>query len=72
MSKRFKIVITEYTQEKVMRGRRWEKVNDMPETDYAYTPEFEVTEDVSREVLVQNVDSLDLVKVIKAINGIGE
>jgi len=72
MGKRFKIVITEFTQEKVVKGRRWERVNDIPETNYAYTPEIEVTEDVSREVLVQNVERLDLVQVIKAINGIGE
>lgn len=72
MSKRFKIVITEFTREEVMKGRSWERVNDLPETDYAYTPEIKVTKDVEREVLVQNVESLDLVDVIKAINGIDD
>jgi hypothetical protein len=37
---------------------------------YGYTPEIEKTVEVSREVLKQNVDTLDLAKVIQVINNL--
>lgn len=70
MTKRYRIVITEFTKEIEIRGKEWAKVNDIPDTNYEYTPQIEKVVDVQREVLVQNVEELDLVKVIKAINGI--
>ncbi len=38
--------------------------------EYGFTPEVETIVTETREVLKQNVDSLDLIAVIKAINGI--
>ena len=38
---------------------------------YGYTPEIEKKVTVKREVLVQEVDTLDVTAVICAINGIG-
>lgn len=72
MTKRYKIVITEFTQETEIRGKEWAKVNDIPDTNYEYTPEIEKVVNVQREVLVQNVEKLNLIEVIKAINGIRE
>ncbi len=41
------------------------------EDDYGYAEEGN-TQDISREIYTQFVDELNLVEVIKAINGLGE
>lgn len=41
------------------------------ESVFGYTPEIEKRLDVKRDVLIQEVDELDLIAVIKAINAIG-
>jgi hypothetical protein len=74
MKKRYKIVVTEYSDETRTRGNQWQKGAGEKTSDnegaYGYTPEIEVTEEIERQVYVQNTDSLDLKKVIMAINGI--
>ena len=67
---RYKIQITEFTTEPKMCGKDWEPVNNNPEADYQYTPEIEKQVAVERTLYLQNTDSLDLSKVIMAINGI--
>ncbi len=74
MSKRYKIVITEFTQETKAAGREWEKgaepsTEEKPE-GWGYSPEIEKKADIERQIFVQNTDDLDLVEVIKAVNGI--
>lgn len=70
----FKIEITE-TRERITTKREWVKVADSGnEGDgrsvYGYGPEIATTTDVLREVLTQEVDTLDLAAVIRAINNL--
>jgi len=67
---RYKIVITEVTQERKICGKQWKPVNGDPEKRYDYTPEIEKVVDVTREIYAQDTAELDLKAVIKAINGI--
>lgn len=68
MSKRYRIVIEETGIETVICGKQWKPVCEGGE--YAYTPEIEKKQDVTRVIYTQDTDSLDLIKVIKAVNGI--
>ncbi len=69
---RYKITITEETQEKKIAGNNWEKGADPDNHNdgWGYTPEIEKTVDVKREVYSQNTDTLDLKAVIMAINSL--
>lgn len=74
----FKITITETREVKIKYGMKWEpisstsSVDQIPgETKYGYTPLVEKMEMQDIQVLHQTVDKVDLVAVIKAINGIG-
>lgn len=70
---RYKITITEETQEVKLQGKEWKeggKIGAGEGDQYGYTPEIEKTVDVTREIYAQNVDTLDLKAVIKAINEI--
>jgi len=67
---RYKIVITEITQERKIRGKEWKPVSDEPKASYDYTPEIEKMVDVTREIYAQDTAELDLKAVIKAINGL--
>ena len=79
----YKITITETKLVTKTVGKDWEvigeKVSDMKLPDNAprvkmdimgYTPEIRKKVEVEVELLRQTVETLDLVKVIKAINGI--
>ena len=69
--KRFEITITEKTVETKWKGKDWEEGADASnESGWGYTPEIEKKVDVERTIYKQNTDQLDLVAVIKAINGI--
>ncbi len=69
---RYKITITEIGQEKKMVGRTWQKGADLGNgvDGYGHTPEIEKTVEVTREIYTQNTDTLDLKRVIWAINDI--
>jgi len=67
--KRYTITVTEHAVETVIAGKSWEK--DAGEGGrYGYTPEIEKRTVVVRKVFEQNTDELDLVNVIKAVNGL--
>ncbi len=71
----FKIVITETRTVQKLCGHDWAVVGEKTvkgekENVFGYTPEIQKRVPESREVLVQNVESLDLNAVIKAINKI--
>jgi len=70
MNKRYKIEITEITVETELSGKEWKPVNGDPKSDYAYTPEIEKPVKVERTIYTQNTESLDLTKVIIAVNGL--
>jgi hypothetical protein len=69
-TKRYKIVITEFTTERSMQNRRWEKGADINngEDGYGYAPEVEVTKEIERDVLIQHLPEINLSTIIKAIN----
>jgi len=72
--KRYKIEVTEFCFEKRIKGKEWKQVTDgvlEGGGNYAYTPEIEKTVEVERTIFTQNTDDLDLVAVIKAVNGLG-
>lgn len=62
--------ITITKTERVVRkaGKQWEKLKDGG--DYGYTPEIEKEVEVETKVLEQTLEHLDLVAVVKAINGL--
>lgn len=69
---RYRITVTDTGTETKVKGRVWEQGVD-PENKpdgYGYTPEIEKVVDYSRTIFEQNRDDLDLVAVIKAVNGI--
>lgn len=70
--KRYKIVVTMYGNELTVGGREWKAGADTTEDEpqAGYTPAIEVIREVERKVFEQQVDELDLVEVIKAVNGI--
>ena len=65
-----RIKILEITERETTR-RTWEPLvkrgNDI---DYGYTPPIASTERVEREVLTQELETVDIPAVIKAINGL--
>lgn len=81
----FKITITETRSVQMVQGPQWKQVGakevrrEYPtamggetreEPVFGYTPEIETIQEVTSKVLEQEVESLDLVAVIKAINKI--
>lgn len=66
----FKITITETKAVRKMQNPQWEQVSQDAEglPVYGYTPEVEITATEQRDVLIQEVDNLDLVAVIRAVN----
>ena len=70
MDKRYSIVITESCVEDVIGGNDWEEGAGKGQEKYGYTPEIIKKEQVVREIYRQNTEILELVDVIKAINGI--
>ncbi len=68
-NKRFVVTVTEFAVETVIGGKVWEKMENK-EGGYGYTPEVERKKVVERKVFEQNTDELDLVGVIKAVNGL--
>jgi hypothetical protein len=70
-NKRYLVQITEVSSEKGLTDQEWtilEEVGDVK--NRGYTPQIETTKKVQREVFKQNVSELDLIAVIKAVNGI--
>jgi hypothetical protein len=70
METRYKIEITEFKTETKIGGKEWRPVNGNPDQNYAYTPEIEEQVEVERKIYTQDTDSLDIVKVIIAVNGL--
>jgi len=76
IDKRYEITVTEHVWEKRISGKEWEvgagkpEKGDGSEGNYGYTPEIEKTVKVQRQLFSQNTDKLDLISVIKAINGL--
>lgn len=81
----FKITIEETKIAKEVRGHKWEQMDtkEVPRETcdpgdaktriapvYGYTPEIEMSVEVKSTVLIQEVEVLDLAKVIKAINNL--
>lgn len=75
----FKIEVTEITEHEAPRGQDWVKLFDIDERvpsrdkveNYGYrAPTDKKIEKRERRVLLQEVQALDIVAVIKAINGI--
>ncbi len=70
---RYKITVTEETQEEKADGGNWEEGADTDSSyskKYGYTPAIKKIVDVTREIYTQNTDTLDLKAVIIAINGL--
>jgi hypothetical protein len=69
----FEIVITKKQIKEVPDGKEWERTGrkraDGGE-EYAYTPEITRKKEVETLLLKQNVEELDLAKVIRAINNL--
>lgn len=71
----FKIVITETKVEEVPSTREWKPTGNKNEAggdEYSYTPQSMIKDSVERDILIQEVETLDLPAVIKAVNKIGE
>lgn len=71
MSKaRYTIVIQEHCIEDTIISKTWDKISEKEGEEYGYTPETATKKNITRTILEQNVENLDIVNVIKAINGI--
>lgn len=74
MNKRYKIVITEFTEEEVYIKKTYEKgCGDNPSDpggNWGYTPQGKEMSAVERKVYVQDLEELDIPAVIKAVNKI--
>jgi hypothetical protein len=69
--KRYKITITEIGVETQICGKNWAQGADPEKEDgWGYTPEIEKQVNVERKVFEQDTDDLNLVDVIKAVNGL--
>ncbi len=72
--KRYRIVITEIETVTTVTPRQWVKGGfaepGEPERGFGYTPQVPDIRVVEREAYTQNTDTMDLVEVIKAVNGI--
>lgn len=68
----YQITITKTETVDKMMGRKWEKGGtEKPGSDgYGYTPMISRPTEVETELLRQSVETLDLIAVIKAVNGI--
>lgn len=66
----YEIIITRKTIEERPGGTEWNviKKDDKGENIWGYTPEIMKKQEVSIQILKQNVEDLDLNSVIKAIN----
>ncbi len=71
MRKRYKITIQEEAEEMATSSGAWCIIDQVDgDSKWGNPPQIEIVEKVSRTVFVQDVDELDLVAVIKAVNGI--
>lgn len=70
MSTRYIVTIIEKTVEVKVRGNTWEMGAGENPDEYGYTPEIEKKVDVEREIFKQDIDLLNIVAVIKAVNGL--
>lgn len=66
---RYNILITETTQERKLFGKRWVLGAGETSEDYGHSPEVETVVDVEREIFMQDTSELNLVAIIKAVNG---
>lgn len=70
-NKRYLIQITEVSTEKSLTEKEWVVINEIGDArERGYTPQVETVKNIQREVFKQNIDELDLVAVIKAVNKI--
>lgn len=69
--KRYKIVITEIGEERRTIGKEWARgAHPDDPAAFGYTPETVATRPYEREVYTQNVADMDMIAVIKAVNGV--
>lgn len=71
----FKIHITKTEYQEVPGGQAWEvtgKKDKDGDDIYNYTPKITKTKAITTDILVQEVELLNLIAVIKAVNKIGE
>jgi hypothetical protein len=67
----FKITIEEVKIVKKMVKGAWVRFADEPkENNYGYAPDREDDVMIEKQIFIQSVETLDLISVIKAINGI--
>lgn len=73
MTKRYQITITEFVEEKTLTHREYSKGVKVTDTDpdgWGHTPQVKEVRIVEREIYKQNTNTMDLITVIKAVNGI--
>ena len=74
--KRYEITIKEYSTEIRKAGKDWARImsdevaKEKGVDSWGYTPEIEKEKTIQREIFKQNITDLDLISVIKAVNGI--
>jgi len=75
MTKRYTITIVEHAVEDVITGKEWREgagaVGEGGGQQHGYTPEIVKTQTVTRDIYMQNLDALNVTKVIEAVNGLG-
>lgn len=73
MKKRFKITIEEEVVEETLTSAAWTIVDQRDgDSKYGNPKQIPQTETVTRTIFTQNTAELNLIDVIKAVNGIGE
>ena len=69
----YRIEITEVTKRVVGQLQAYQKTSDIPNGGtygYVPVPNRDEVQNIERKVLVQEVDTLDVAAVIKAVNGL--
>lgn len=70
MSKRYIVAVTEVGEEIRKVGKEWEPKKEIGgEKEWDYTPEIEKTCEYKREIFRQELDDLDLARLVTVING---
>jgi len=72
VDKRYRISVTEEVVEERVIPRKWERGADQSgarEDGYGYAPEIMTKDYVTRTIYERNTDSLNIVELIKAVEG---
>ena len=67
MTTRYRVTVTEMGHEMKEVGGLWEK-GAGPEGAYGYTPQHQALREFERDVFIQELESLDLPGLVRAIN----